>query len=295
MALSNVRRERNPLIRVRGLRKKISLGWTYLVLSAVAVIFLIPFYWLVITSLKPMNQVFTDPPTWVPDPILWSNYSDALTSPAFPFFRLLKNTLFYTVLSTTGVVVSCTFIAYGFARLDFWGKDFLFGVTLSTMMLPSIVTLIPTYVLFRWFGWTGSYAPLIVPYFFGSAFNIFLLRQFFITLPWELTDAARVDGASEFYIFSRIMLPLVKPAILVVAVFHFMWTWNDLMGPLIYLEDSTQYPLILGLSAFQTRFGVEWNLMMAASMSVVFPLLVLFFLAQRYFIEGVVLTGLKGV
>jgi len=295
MALSNVRRERNPLLRVRGLRKKLSLGWTYLILSAVAVIFLIPFYWLVITSLKPMDQVFTDPPTWVPDPILWSNYVDALTSPAFPFFRLLKNTLFYTVLSTTGVVVSCTFIAYGFARLDFWGKDFLFGVTLSTMMLPSIVTLIPTYVLFRWFGWTGSYAPLIVPYFFGSAFNIFLLRQFFITLPWELTDAARVDGASEFYIFSRIMLPLVKPAILVVAVFHFMWTWNDLMGPLIYLEDSTQYPLILGLSAFQTRFGVEWNLMMAASMSVVFPLLVLFFLAQRYFIEGVVLTGLKGV
>jgi ABC-type glycerol-3-phosphate transport system permease component len=191
------------------------------------------------------------------------------------------------------VVLSCSLIAYGFARLDFWGRDVLFGITLSTMMLPGIVTLIPTYILFRWLGWVGTYAPLIVPYFFGSAFNIFLLRQFFMTIPWELTDAARVDGANELRIFWQVMLPLIKPAVLVVAVFHFMYTWNDFMGPLIYLNNAAEYPLVLGLYAFQTQHGVKWNLMMAASLSVTLPILVLFFVAQRYFIEGITLTGLK--
>lgn len=268
---------------------------TYVVLSATAALFVIPFLWLVITSLKPLHQVFTDPPRWIPDPVMWQNYVEALTSPAFPFLRLLRNTLFYSVLSTIGVVISCSIVAYAFARMEFWGRDLLFSITLSTMMLPGIVTLIPTYVLFRTFGWVGTYAPLIVPYFFGSAFNIFLLRQFLMTIPWELTDAARVDGANEFVILWKILLPLIRPALMVVAVFHFMWTWNDFMGPLIYLDDAAEYPLVLGLYAFQTRFGVKWNLMMAASLSVTFPLIALFFAAQRQFIEGITLTGLKGV
>jgi len=294
MDLPKVAYSRKSYRVTRFLRQFTASLFTHLLLLTVAMIFLIPFYWLIITSLKPLDKVFTDPPQWIPNPVLWSNYVDALTAKSFPFFRLLKNTLFYTVLSTTGVVLSCSLIAYAFARMDFWGKDLLFGITLSTMMLPSIVTLIPTYILFRWLGWVGTYAPLIVPYYFGNAFNIFLLRQFFMTLPWELTDAAKVDGAGEFYIFARIMLPLIKPAILVVAVFHFMWAWNDFMGPLIYLDEASEYPLVLGLSAFQTRFGVQWNLIMAASLSVIFPIIVLFFIAQRYFIEGIALTGLKG-
>lgn len=275
-------------------RKPFLLALTYLILSAIAVLFVIPFMWLVVTSLKPLDQVFTDPPRWIPDPILWQNYVEALTSPAFPFLRLLRNTLFYAGVSTFGIVFSSAIIAYAFARLEFWGRDFLFGITLATMMLPGIVMLIPTYILFRQFGWVGTYAPLIVPHFLGNAFNIFLLRQFMLTVPWELTDAAYVDGASEFIILWKIMLPLVKPALLVVAVLHFMYTWNDFLGPLIYLDEASEYPLVMGLYAFQTRFGVQWHLMMAATLSVTFPLIVLFFVAQRYFIEGITLSGLKG-
>src|SRR5215510_10154400 len=180
-------------------------------LASVAALFIIPFLWLVITSLKPTNQIFTDPLIWIPRPILWSNYSKALTSPAFPFLRLLSNTLFYALLSTIGTVISSAVVAYAFARMEFRGRNLLFSITLATMMLPGIVTLIPTYVLFRWFGWVGSYAPLIIPMFFGSAFNIFLLRQFMMTIPLDLTDAAHVDGAGDFVVLWRIMLPLVKP------------------------------------------------------------------------------------
>jgi multiple sugar transport system permease protein len=267
---------------------------THLLLSGVAVLFLIPFLWLVITSLKPINQVFTDPPQWIPDPVLWSNYVEALTSPAFPFARLMGNTLYYAITTTIGVVVSSGVVASAFARMNFWGRDTLFAITLATMMLPGIVLLIPTYILFQTFGWVGSYAPLIVPSFFGSAFNIFLLRQFMMTIPWDLSDAAHVDGAGDFTILWRIILPLVKPALMVVAVFHFMYTWNDFLGPLIYLDNASEYPLVLGLYAFQTRFGIQWHLMMAASLAVTFPLLMLFFVAQRYFIEGITLTGVKG-
>jgi ABC-type glycerol-3-phosphate transport system permease component len=267
---------------------------THFLLIVVAALFLIPFLWLVITSLKPINQVFTDPITWFPNPVMWENYATALTSPAFPFVRLMQNTLFYTILSTIGVVLSSGVVAYAFARMEFWGRDTLFAITLATMMLPGIVLLIPTYVLFQTFGWVGSYAPLIIPAYFGSAFNIFLLRQFMMTIPWDLTDSARVDGAGEFTVLLRIIFPLVKPALMVVAVFHFMYAWNDFLGPLIYLDDAAEYPLVLGLYAFQTRFGVQWHLMMAASMSVTVPLLVLFFVAQRYFIEGITLTGIKG-
>lgn len=259
-----------------------------------AALFVIPFLWLVVTSLKPLEQVFTDPPMWIPEPILWSNYVDALTTPAFPFLKLLRNTLFYVVMTTIGTVVSSTFVAYAFSRLEFKGRNTLFLITLSTMMLPGIVTLIPTYILFRWMNWVGGYAPLIVPAFFGSAFNIFLLRQFMTTIPWELTDAAYVDGANDFVILWRVIVPLITPALLVIAVFNFMYTWNDFFGPLIYLDELSEYPLVMGLYAFRTRHTIQWNLLMAASLATCFPLIAVFFVAQRYFIEGITLTGLKG-
>jgi ABC-type glycerol-3-phosphate transport system permease component len=275
-------------------RKLVTSLATHLLLTAGAALFVIPFLWLIVTSLKPLDQVFTNPPTWIPNPIMWQNYPEALTSPAFPFSLLLRNTLFYTITSTFGMVFSSAIVAYAFARLEFWGRDVLFGITLATMMLPGIVILIPTYILFQRFGWVGTYAPLIVPAFLGNAFNIFLLRQFMLSIPWDLSDAARVDGANELVILFRIIMPLVKPALLVVAIFHFMYAWNDFLGPLIYLDDASEYPLVLGLYAFQTRFGIQWHLMMAAALSVTFPLIALFFVAQRYFIEGITLSGLKG-
>jgi ABC-type glycerol-3-phosphate transport system permease component len=277
------------------IRKAASRTFSYLILTLVAVVFVIPFLWLIITSLKQAAQVFSDPPIWIPSPIVWNNYLEALTTPAFPFLHLLANTIFYSVVSTIGVIISSSIVAYSFARMQFRGRDALFAITLATMMVPGVVTLIPTYILFRWLGWTGSYAPLIVPAFFGSAFNIFLLRQFMMTIPWDLTDAATVDGADDFIILWQIIIPLVKPALLVIAIFNIMYTWNDFMGPLIYLTDSKQYPLVMGLYAFQTRFGIKWHLLMAASLATTLPLIILFFIAQRYFIEGITLTGLKGV
>jgi len=283
------------LRRRKFVRKAIASTFSYLILSFTAALFIIPFLWLLVTSLKVTNQVFTDPPVWIPNPIAWENYSQALLTPAFPFLSLMKNTLFYVISTTLGTLISSSLVAYGFSRIRFQGRDFLFAVTLSTMMMPGIVTLIPTYVLFKTIGWVGSYAPLVVPTFFGAAFNIFLLRQFMITVPYELTDAALVDGATHFDILWRIMIPLVKPALLVIGVMNVMWIWNDFMGPLIYLSDQKMYPLVMGLSAFQTQHAILWNLLMAASLATCFPLIVLFFIAQRYFIEGITLTGLKGV
>ena len=277
-----------------GRRKLIREFIAHAMLFGIALLFLIPFIWLILTSLKPLSQVFANPLTWLPNPIQWDNYAKALTSPAFPFPRLLANTVFYAVTSTVGTVLSSAVVAYAFARMQFRGRDFLFGVTLATMMLPGIVTLIPTYVMFRLFGWVGSYAPLVVPLWFGSAFNIFLLRQFMLTIPLDLTDAARVDGATDGVILWKVMLPLIRPALLVVGLFQFLASWNDFMGPLIYLTNSEQFPLVLGLYSFTTRMSVQWNLLLAASVAVMLPMVVLFFLAQRYFIEGVVMTGLKG-
>jgi multiple sugar transport system permease protein len=277
------------------LRLMLSSLISHTILIIFAAMFIIPFVWLVITSLKPLDQVFTDPLIWIPKPIVWHNYVEALTTPAFPFLMLLRNTLFYVIMTTIGTVISSTIVAYGFARLQFTGRDTLFAITLSTMMLPGIVTLIPTYVLFKTLSWVGSYLPLIVPTFFGAAFNIFLLRQFMMTVPWDLTDAAVVDGAGDFTILWRIMVPLIKPALLVIAVFNIMYIWNDFFGPLIYLSDQSQYPLVMGLYAFKTRFAIKYNLMMAATLATCFPLIALFFVAQRYFIEGITLTGLKGV
>ena len=266
----------------------------YIIINFISIVFLLPFIWLIITSLKPRGQVFTNPLEWIPNPVMWSNYYQALfETSSFQFISLLNNTLFYTISSTFGIVISSAIVAYAFARLEFFGKKTLFWITISTMLLPGVVLLIPRYLLFHKFGWVGTYAPLIVPYFFGNAFNIFLLRQFMLTIPLELSDAAKIDGANEFQIFLKVILPLVKPALMVVAVFHFIYTWNDFLEPLIYLDEADEYPLVLGLSSFQTRHQVKWHLMLAASMAVTIPMIILFFVAQKQFIQGIATTGIK--
>ena len=255
---------------------------------------MLPFYWMASGALKSNEEIFAQPIVlWSSSPH-WGNFPRALTYPGFPFLRFFWNSIFYAGAVTIGTALSCAAVGYGFARLRFPGRDLLFTVTISTMMIPWIVLFIPTYVLFKYFGLIGTYAPLVLPTFFGNAFFIFMLRQFYMSLPWELSEAARVDGASELTIFWQIMLPLVRSALLVVAVFTFLWTWHDFFGPLIYLSSSDQYPLSLGLFAFKGQHATEWDLMMAASTVTTAPLVVLFFVAQRYFLEGVTLTGLKG-
>ena len=195
---------------------------------------------------------------------------------------------------TIGTVISCAAVAYGFARLRFPGRDILFAITLATLMIPPIVTFIPTYILFAKLGMIGTYVPLIAPRFLGDAFFIFMLRQFFRGIPWDLSDAARIDGAGEFRIFWEIMLPLVRPALIVVAVFTLLYTWHDFFGPLIYLQDAMKYPLSLGLFAFRSMRTQEWALIMTGATLTVLPLIVVFLFTQRYFIRGVSMTGLKG-
>jgi multiple sugar transport system permease protein len=264
------------------------------VLVLVSILFMFPFYWMVITAFKENTKVFTYPIEWWPNPLRWENFSDAINYTGFPFFLYLRNSTFYSAGVMLGTVISCAAVGYGFARLRFPGRDFLFILTISTLMIPGIVTFIPTFILFKTLGMLGTYAPLILPAFFGNAFFIFMMRQFFQGLPGELVDAARVDGANEFRTFWQIMLPLVRPALLVMAVFTFLWTWHDFFGPLVYLSEQNQYPLSLGLFAFRAQRTTEWSLMMAASTLSTLPLIVVFFFAQRYFLDGIKLTGIKG-
>lgn len=264
----------------------------YLLLIVGAFVFMIPFLWMLSSSFKELPQIFIYPPKWIPNPIRPENYIEALAKMNFPV--ALKNTLTITVLCLIGQVGSASLVAYGFARLRFPGRDFLFMLVLSTMMVPAQVTMIPQFILFRQLGWVDTFKPLIVPAFFGGgAFFIFLLRQFFLTIPKELEDAARIDGCSTKRIYWQIMLPLAKPALITVSIFSFMSHWNDFMGPLIYLNSEHKRTLAIALQSFQGQFTSEWNLLMAASVVVLIPVLIIFFTLQRYFVEGIVLTGLK--
>ena len=266
----------------------------HVLLAAVAIAFMVPFYWLVISALKDNSQILARPMQWWPHPVRWDNFRRVLHYPGFPFLRFLWNSAFYAGLVSLGTVLSCAAVGYGFARLHFPGRDLLFAITVCTMLIPGIVIFIPTFVLFKYLGLLGTYVPLIVPAFLGNAFFIFLLRQFFLGLPQELSDAARVDGAGEWRIFWQIMLPLVRPALMVAALLSFIWTWHEFFGPLIYLSDRSQYPLSLGLFAFRAQHTTEWGLLMAASTLATLPLVGLFFCTQRSFLEGITLTGIKG-
>jgi multiple sugar transport system permease protein len=264
----------------------------YAALTLFGALFLLPFLWMLSTSVKPNDQVFVYPPQWIPNPILWTNYVDAMT--AVPFLRYVRNTVFISGMTILGTLVSCSLVAYGFSRVRWIGRDAVFVIVLATMMLPTATTLVPLYVIFRKLGWMGTFNPLIVPPFFGTAFFIFLLRQFFMSIPMELSDAARIDGETELGILWRIILPLSKPAMATVALFSFLWSWSDFFGPLIFLTNEDLYTISLGLVQFQSRYDTAWGQVMAASAVFTLPVLVLFFLAQRQFIEGVTLTGIKG-
>ncbi len=261
-------------------------------LVLLGILFATPFVWLVSTSLKPASQIFVVPPQWIPLPLMWSNYPEALTY--IPFFRYMGNTFYIAIFNVVALTISSSFIAYGFARIPWPGRGIVFGILLSTLMIPYAVTLIPTFLVFRGLGWVGSYWPLTIPSLFGDAFSIFLLRQFYMTIPQELSEAARIDGASEYAIYGRIILQLSKPALATVALFTFMYHWNDLLGPLIYLSDKDTYTLALGMNGFFSRSGTQWAMLMAASTVMILPIIILFFFAQRTFIQGIALTGIKG-
>jgi multiple sugar transport system permease protein len=246
----------------------------------------------VITSLKSLPEVFSLPPVWWPARLQWSNYPEALQY--FPFVGYAMNTLRIAVPVTIGATASSAFVAYGFARLHWPGRDLVFYLVLATLMIPNWVTLVPLYLLFDKIGWVNTYRPLVVPSFFGDAFSIFLLRQFFLRQPQDLVDAARVDGASQLRIFAQIILPLSRPALAVVGLFAFINAWTDFFTPLVYLSDPSKYTLQLGLFNFFSQHFVNWPGFMAASVVVLAPIAVLFFLTQRTFIEGITFTGLRG-
>jgi ABC-type glycerol-3-phosphate transport system permease component len=265
----------------------------WLLLLVIAVIMLLPFLWLVSSSLKLEQRVFQYPPQWIPNPIQLMNYYEALT--VKPFHIYLKNTMIIAVFNQIAILLTASFCAYGLARIEFPGRDFWFGVVLATMMLPYFVVMVPHFVMFSRLGWVDTFLPLTVPFFFGGgAFNIFLFRQFFRSLPKELSDAARIDGCSEFGIYWRIMLPLSTPALITVSIFTFLFTWNDFIGPLLYLSSPDKLTVALGLSAFRGIMRNQWHLLMAASTAMTLPVIILFFILQRYFIRGVVMSGLKG-
>ncbi len=261
------------------------------VLIVLAAIFAIPFIWLLSTSLKPTEQLFKLPPEWIPRPFMWSNYAKATTF--IPFFLYLKNTVYITVFNVVAMLISCSLVAYGFARIQWPGRDALFFVLIATLMIPGAVLLIPTFIIFRNLGWVGTPHPLTWPAFAGNAFYIFLLRQFYLTIPRELSSAAKIDGASEFQTYWLIILPLARAALAAVALFTFLANWNDFIGPLIYLSDKSQFTLAIGLYGFLSRVKTEWGLLMAAATLMVSPVVLLFFFTQRTFIQGITMTGLK--
>lgn len=264
-----------------------------IVVSILAAIFIFPLIWIFSTALKTRDQLFVYPPILIPKPIAWDNFIKAVK--AIPFVLYLKNTVIIVIFNLIGDILSSSLVAYGFSRIDWPGRDVLFFVLLGTMMIPYHVTLIPLFIIYRQIGWVNTFLPLTVPAFFATAaFHVFLLRQFYNTIPKDLSDAAYIDGCSDFRIWWQIILPLAKPALVTVGIFNFINHWNDFLGPLIYLQEDKKYTLSIGLYAFRNEFGTDWNLMMAAAILMVIPLIVLFLSAQRVFVSGITLTGLKG-
>lgn len=266
----------------------------YAVVTLLAAVILVPFFWMLSTALQADGDIFAWPPQWIPDPPQWHNFIDAWT--AMPFNRYLVNTLFIVTLGIIGEMASTTIVAYGFARFRFPGSDFIFLVLLATMMLPFHVTLIPTFLIWQKLGLTGQFDPLVLRSWTAwGPFYIFLLRQFFLTLPRELDDAAEIDGANTFQTFYHVMLPQIVPALLAVAIFAFRGYWNDFLGPLIYLTNMELYTLNVGMYFFMggVNEAPQWNYLMAMSTLVALPVIVLFFAAQRYFMEGITFTGIK--
>lgn len=276
-------------------RTKAQLWGSTAVVLVGAVAMFFPLLWMISTSFKEDGDVFLIPIQWLPRPIVWSNYPEALVYQ--PFWRYFWNSTQVTLLSVVGAVFTASLVAYAFARLRAPGKNLLFGILLSTLMLPGEVTLVPVYLIFRQLGWLDTYAPLIIPSWFGgSAFYIFLLRQFFLTLPTELDDAAKIDGANYFATYWRILMPLSKPALSSVAIFAFFANWSNFQAPLIYLTTIEKFTIPVGLRLYLSSIGanMHWNYLMAATIVSIIPPIFIFFVAQRFFVEGAVLSGVKG-
>jgi multiple sugar transport system permease protein len=282
-----------PALRRRTGTRLLGMSAAYVVLTVVGIVLALPFVWLLSTSLKLEGTEFTFPPQWLPNPIMWSNYPAALET--VPYLAYARNTVIITVAATLGALVTASMSAFAFARVRFPGRNVLFILLISTLMLPDAVTLVPKYILFSKLHWINTYLPLTVPIWFGGgAFNVFLLRQFFMTIPYDLDEAARMDGGGNWRIFWSVLLPLSKPALTAVAIFSVIYNWNDFLNPLIYLNQQQYFTLALGLQFFQSEYATQWTLMMAASVMMIAPIIVLFFLAQRVFIEGIQLTGIAG-
>lgn len=278
--------------KIRG-KKGAARFFLYAVLLLLSAFYLLPFVWMVRSSLMPMYQIFTVPPVLLPDPVEWGNYSQAMS--AVPFGQYYLNTSFITLMTVLGTVVSSTLSAYAFSRVQWPGRDKIFGLLMTGMMLPFAVTLIPLFIGWKTVHAIDTYWPLILPAWLGGGMsNVFLLRQFFRGIPREYDEAAFVDGAGHIVIFTRIILPLTKPAIITVAIFSFLASWNDFLGPLVYLNSESRYTVALGLQQFMGTYSAQWHLMMAASTVAIIPVVVLFFFGQRYLIEGISLTGVKG-
>lgn len=295
--MGTLRREIGMKTNTKSIIKKIM---TYATLSIICFLFIAPFLWMVRSSLLPLVKIFETPIQWIPDQLEFKNYYDAMT--ILPFAKFFMNSSFIVCTSVVGILISASLAAFGFARLNWKGRDVIFGVLLTTLMLPSFVTLIPTFIGWQKLGVINTYIPLILPNWLcgGAAgalsgvFYIFLLRQFFMGIPKELDEAALIDGASFFRVYAQVILPLAKPAIMVVVLFASFNIWNDYLSPSVYLNDVDKYTLNLGLNLFAGMYNAQWNLMMAAAAVATVPPVIIFILGQKYFIEGVALSGIKG-
>jgi ABC-type glycerol-3-phosphate transport system permease component len=290
------RQARHEVVSAR--RRQLPLGerilrvLIYLALFGGALVLMFPLYWLVSSSVKSLSDINAFPPMWIPSQLEWINYPTLFQT--LPFWTYLQNTLIITLTSVAGTTFSSSLVGYSFARLRFPGRNVLFIIALSTLMVPGWVTLIPQFIMFRIFGWLDTFSPLIVPQLFANASYLFLLRQFFLTLPVEMEDAAKIDGCGYFRIYWSIALPMVRPALIAVATFAFLANWNDFLAPLIYLQSPGNFTLTLGLAQLQSQYFTHTELIMVGSVLTVTPCIVLFFVCQRWFIQGIVITGVKG-
>lgn len=270
----------------------VELTILYAILIIMSLCFIVPFFWLISSSFKEPSELFQVPVRWFPKAIQFANYEKMFNT--IPFWLYLGNTVNIVIWNIIGSLISCSLVAYGFSRLRWPGRDKVFILVLVTMILPFQVTMIPQFLMFQKLGWVGTPLPLTVTAFFGNPFYIFLLKQFFSILPDELTQAARIDGAGEFRIFWQICIPLARPAMATVAIFSFMRCWNDYIGPLLYLSDNRQYTLSIGVQLIRSTLDPKWEVLMAAGVVMVMPVLVIFFLTQKYFIQGISMSGIKG-
>lgn len=264
----------------------------YLLLTAFAMLFLLPLFFLLMGSFKAESELFRVPFKWLPDRFNLDNYVRMFAS--IPFFRYLKNTLIIVVFNMIGSVASCSLIAYGFSRLRWPGRDKVFILVLITMVLPYQVTLIPLYLMYTKMKWVGTFLPLIVPCFFGNGFYIFLFRQFFVGIPKEMSEAARIDGANEFGIYAKLIMPISKPVIASVCILAFTRSWNDFLGPLVFLGDDKLYTLSLAASMLKSPLNPNWAMLLTLGVVMVVPVFILFFVMQKYFIQGISMSGIKG-